>query len=579
MHHREDDGRSVVRSAPAWLLLLVLAGVGVVVPLAAARHFGAFGIPRGDDWSYLQTLFRFADHGHLDGNHWVSMTLVGQVGLATPVVWVFGHSIRAVQVTAALLGFVGLVATFWLAHPIVGRRAAAIIVLSIAVSPLWGVLVVSYMTDVPAFAPSMLALALGAAALRRVRVSPGLLTASLAVGVFAFSIRQYAIVPVLAIWLTALVVAWASDDHDRLRSIAAIGLVAILACVVIYGLWSRIPNLKTYVPAAPNGHSISVTVIKSGGFLRLAGLFLAPAVVFADPVRVVRRAWAASREAAVVLGGGTAVALVALSVRVPGQQFVGNYVDANGALSTDVLLGKRPDLFPGAFYALLVAVATVSAVVLVLALVDPAARAFARLRARDFGVARPDRFVIGLSVVGYVLAYEFAMITGVSVYDRYALPVLPLVAIAFVASARAAEVREPMPAAGPGGRTWWRASIVAVGLLALVGLAFTVDAASFDGTRWRVAVAAREAGFAPRRINGGFEWVNYYRGNHVPRIVVGDKDRPHEAPRTRPSEFCVSLVVDPPRDGRPVVARRRYEAFTRPDARIVALRNLHCRGR
>ncbi len=577
MHQSEDDGRSVMRSAPVWLGLLVLAGVGLVVPLAAARHFGAFGIPRGDDWSYLQTLFRFADHGRLDGNHWVSMTLVGQVGLATPVVWVFGHSIRAVQVTAALFGFVGLVATFWLAHSIVGRRAAAIIVLSIAVSPLWGVLVISYMTDVPAFVPSMLALALGTAALRRTRVSPGLLSAALAAGVFAFSIRQYAIVPVLAIWLTALVAAWVSDDYERLRSIAAIGLTAIFACVVIYGLWSRIPNLKTYVPAAPNGHSISVTVVKTGGFLRLAGLFLAPVVVLADPVQVVRRAWAASRRAVLLVGGGTTVALVALSLRVPGQQFVGNYVDANGALSTDVLLGKRPDVFPAGFYVLLVAVATVSAVVLVVALIAPTVRAVARLGEGDFTLEHPDRFAIGLSALGYVVAYELAMITGVSVYDRYALPVLPLLAIVFVASARAAEVREPMPT--PGTSTWWWASIVAVGLLAVVGFAFTVDSASFDGTRWRVAVAARHAGFAPRRINGGFEWVNFYRGKNVPRIVVGDKDRPHEAPRTRPSEFCVSVVVDPPHDGRVVVARRRYETFTRPDARIVALRNLHCRGR
>ncbi|MEP6623257.1 MAG: hypothetical protein ABJC79_02360 [Acidimicrobiia bacterium] len=580
----EDDGRPVEhsreRSASGWWGLLVLAGVGLVVPLAVAGHFGAFGIPRGDDWSYLQTLFRFADHGRLDGNHWVSMTLVGQVGITTPVVWVFGHSIRAAQVTAALMGFGGLTATYWLARPLLGRRPATIVVVSIAVCPLWGVLVVSYMTDVPAYGPSMLALALGAAAVRRVPVAPGLLTAALVVGVFAFSIRQYAIVPVVAIGLTALLVAWGSSDRERFRSVAAIGLAAILACVVIYGLWSRIPNLKTYVPAAPNGHSISVTIIKSGGFLRLAGLFLAPVVIVANPIRVVRRALLASRAATLVIGIGTAAALVALSVRVPGQQFVGNYVDASGALSTDVLLGRRPDLFPGVVYALLVAAATMSAVVLVLALVDPFVRVVARWRTRDLVVAHPDRFVVGLAVIGYVLAYEFAMITGVSVYDRYALPVLPLVAIAFLASTRAGDAVVPNPTtARAGGAGWGRASIAAVALLALVGFAFMVDSASFDGTRWKVADTARQAGFASRRINGGFEWVNFYRGDHVPRIVVGDKDRPREAPKTRPSEFCVSVVVDPPKDGRPVVAVRKYEALTRPAARIVALRNVHCRGR
>ena len=44
-----------------WLgaILVVLA---VVVPLLIAGHYGAFGIPRSDDWSYLLVQFRFAGH-------------------------------------------------------------------------------------------------------------------------------------------------------------------------------------------------------------------------------------------------------------------------------------------------------------------------------------------------------------------------------------------------------------------------------------------------------------------------------------------------------------------------------------
>ena len=579
MQRTKRDRRPTGPSGPAVLALLVGVGVlGVLVPLVAARHSGAFGIPRGDDWSYLQTLFRFAEHGHLDGNRWVSMTLVGQVGLATPVVWVFGRNIGAVQITAALLGLGGLLATYWLGSRIVGRRAAAFLTITIAVGPLWGVLVITFMTDVPAFAASMLALALAVAAVRRAPLSLRLLAASLAAGVFAFSIRQYAIVPVVATVLTASLVARGPEGRAQARGVAALGAVALVACVVIYGLWSQIPNLKTYVPALPDGHSISVTIIKSGGFLRLTGLLLAPVVVLSNPARVLRRAWSASHRATVVSGAGTVCALAALSVRVPGQQFVGNYIDANGALSTDVLLGNRPDLFPAVVYAFLVAVATLSAVVLVLAMIEPAIRFLRRVRSHDLAIASPARFLVGISVVGYAAAYVFAMMTGVSVYDRYALPALPLVAIGFLASVRAAPevptVRRE--ADGPGVR---RASAATLAILAVVGLAFTVDSAAFDGNRWGAAVAETRAGFARRAINGGFEWVNYYRGSHVPRIVVGAKDGPRAAPTTRTSDFCVSVSVDPKPDGRRVLATRSYGVFTRPDARIMALRNRRCRRR
>src|SRR4051794_14166443 len=63
-------------------LLLVL---GFALPLLIARHYHALGVPRGDDWSYLRTLFHWVDTGHLNFNNWVTMTLVGQLVLAAPI--------------------------------------------------------------------------------------------------------------------------------------------------------------------------------------------------------------------------------------------------------------------------------------------------------------------------------------------------------------------------------------------------------------------------------------------------------------------------------------------------------------
>ena len=184
----EPSTRRARPSAPFWGFVLLLGLVSCVVPIIAARHYGALGIPRGDDWSYLQTLFRLVDHGRLDGNHWVSMTLIGQLGAAVPVVWIFGGSITAVQCGVALAGFAGLLATYWMSVHVIGPGRAALVTITIALGPLWGPLAASYMTDVPAFAASMLALALAVAALRRAPLSVPLVAASLAAGVFAFSI-------------------------------------------------------------------------------------------------------------------------------------------------------------------------------------------------------------------------------------------------------------------------------------------------------------------------------------------------------------------------------------------------------
>ena len=61
-----------------WIIGL-LAVIGVALPVAVASRYGALGIPRSDDWSYLLTMYRWLEDGKLTFNGWVSMTLIGQV--------------------------------------------------------------------------------------------------------------------------------------------------------------------------------------------------------------------------------------------------------------------------------------------------------------------------------------------------------------------------------------------------------------------------------------------------------------------------------------------------------------------
>jgi 4-amino-4-deoxy-L-arabinose transferase-like glycosyltransferase len=545
--------------------LALIAVVAVLAPLLIARHYGALGIPRGDDWSYLLTLFRLSDTGQLNGNNWVSMTLLGQLVIALPVVGIFGHDIAALQILTAVVGFCGLVATVVLGRRLIGVWPAVLVALTVGAGPLWGPLAASYMTDVPAFAFSMIALACAAVGLTRKPIAMWWIAASLVAALVAFSIRQYAFVLLVAIPLTTGWALVSAEKRRRLRPLAIMAVAAVACAFALYAFWQAIPDLKVYVPTFPTSHTVSVTVIKGAGYARLFGLLLAPVVALAGPVRIARRAWSAAPATTAAVSAGLLLVLAAVSAHVPKQQFVGNYIEENGALTRDVMFGRRPDLFPSILYALLVVIATISAVLIVIAVIPPARRLTDRLRTRTFELREPVIALLALVAAGYTAAYAFAMATGVSVYDRYALPVLPLVGILVLHTARNTSeepVREP---------SHRRARIVAAGValagIALLGLVYTMDSASFDGTRWRVSEAVTRQGYGANQIDGGFEWLNYYRGHMKPRTITST------GAAVETSSFCVNVYVNPPHIEGKTIFVGEYTLPTRHAAKIIAIRN------
>ena len=174
-----------------------------------------------------------------------------------------------------------------------------------------------------------------------------------------------------------------------------------------------------------------------------------------------------------------------------------------------------------------------------------------RLRARDVSVTEPRTTLLALVVFGYVVAYSLAVLSGLPVADRYVLPVLPLAAVLLLRPEDAARLRTPRARAALGVTT-----LVGLGL---VGLLFTVDSASFDGTRWKVAVAATREGWSARQIRGGFEWTNFHeRGKKRDRVPA-----------------CVTVIVNHRGGvhGPKVVAYRFYRPPFNDPVPVVALRN------
>lgn len=569
------------RPAPTIAGYLLLFVVAVVAPLVAAAHYGALDIPRSDDWSYLLTLFRFVDHGVLGFNNWVSMTLVGQLALAAPIALVLPRSITAIHVASALLGFGGLVALVQCAERRY-RRAAMVLALTIAVGPLWSPLASTFMTDIPAFAVQCGFLALAFRILRAGEISVGGYAGALAVGFLAISIRQYEAIPVLAVMIVTLVVAVRTGPRARVRALLLVTGAVVVATIALFAWWLSLPDALSLAPSPVTSGLLANLTVRLGGFVRLVGLLLTPVVLYAGPVDIARNAWRRGPGLSTLVGVGTTLWMAASYLRVPDVPFVGNYVDIYGVLSRDVLTGPRAPVIPESLFRLLAVVGSAAAVLLALALVPALLDTVRRLGSRDVVPRDPITAVLALSIVGFTVAYSFAIATELPVFDRYVLPVLPLVGLLLVRRRRGtARSDEADPTSRPAPRTRRWATVgtaTALVVLGVVGLAYATDSASFDGTRWRIDQAVERQGWAPGRIYGGFEWISWHQKVGPPQ---GDTSAERIRLRARYlAPFCIDVIINPGRSkSRAAIARDVVRGLGHADEPIVAVRNdKPCRG-
>jgi 4-amino-4-deoxy-L-arabinose transferase-like glycosyltransferase len=553
------------RPVSVWLAVGAITLVGGLVPLALAQHFGALGIPRNDDWSYARSAFLFADHGTITGNGWASMNLVGQLAVSTPVVLVFGHRITALQVEVTILGVLGLVAVFDLAKRVISPRRALFVALMVAVGPMWASLSVSFMTDVPAFALAMVSLAVGSRALRDDDLDGRLYAVSLLAGFAAFTVREYALVAPVAVAVAAL---WLGAQRFRARLAMAASLLAgLLVAAAAFLLWRRgLPGFSDLTPAQPDPSSVRSAFQLACRSAVLVGVLTAPAVVLAGPTRLVRAAWARAPRTSIVVGFVTVSALVAESARHRGSgAFLGpgDYVMSTGTLDTYTVSGSRPDLLPKALLLVLALVGIATALLLVLAAIPPTLDALASLARRRVPVpASPALAVVGLAAVGYGLAYALPTGFRVVTFDRYLLPLLPLVAVLVLRATR------PTVMTRPQGRIAGGAAVAALAALAVFGLIYAANSASFDGTKWKIAKEVSKAAGGATRVQGGFEWNNAHTGREV---FLGKK------PGAQPvGHFCVVLRAER-HDPRGPEVLRAARVWGPPDARLwIVARRQSC---
>jgi len=557
--HRADGSwaRSLA-AVPDWLAVTALVVVGAIVPLAIAWHFGALGIPRNDDWAFLLAVFWLArDHGFYF-YQWGAMTLVGQVVLAVPTALLLHRPITVLQLEVLASGVVCLVAVYDIGRHLLSRRAALFVALTVAASPLWGPLAPTFMTDVPGLALAMVCLALGVRAVTADGLRPGLYVLSLAAGLMAFSIREYMFVAPVAVGIVA---TWASSGRDRrARTIAITGLVVAIIVALVFREWARhLPGRENpmYALTSANLRHGASDLFRS---IPTVGLLIAPAVLLARPVALLRHSFGAARRTSVAVA--VLVALITVEATLHGDIAIGNYMAANGTLGTDTMRGTRPPLLGDPLPAALAFVGAAAFGVLLFAAIPPLFALARRVRHRD--VRPPESLgtaMLALALVGTVAAIAVPPALGNSLQDRYLLPLVPLLGILVVRAGQTTQPRQSVRA-----RTVAVAGLVG---LAALGLVYTANSASFDATRWAVAESAARSVGDPLLVDGGFEWVNYHYER--PAFVRPD-DPAHD-------RFCVAarIEADRPRStDETVVSAKPVWGIGGPQAWIVARRVADC---
>ena len=330
-----------------------LIGIGVVLPFVVAAIGGALLVPHHDDFAYRRPAQTLYETGFLQLTGWSVMTLVGQLAFTLPFEVVLGRSDAGVVAAAAVLGVILIVASYSVARRVLSVAGATFSILVLLAVP--GVLrnVAAFMTDIPAMAAEMLCLALAARVIAHPE-SPGRwrwLLASLAAGVWAFSIREFAIAAPVAVLISAA----AGDPRRRIQPYVVAGVGVVGACVLVYAFSRSLPG------------AAAITVNLFAGWDRVVNwtstlaFFLLPALLVhvareAPPRPAFRAALATSRQRALV-GAGVAIALatvlwaddIATAMSGPVSDvrvLIGTLFARVGEPSAQVINGTRTPLFP-----------------------------------------------------------------------------------------------------------------------------------------------------------------------------------------------------------------------------------------
>jgi hypothetical protein len=491
------------RGVAAVILLCILwvAAVSLVNPV------GDF--PLNDDWSYGTTVKTWMADGQFRPLGWTSMPLVSQALWGKMFCHAFGFSFTTLRFSTLTIALFGLLACYGFMR-LVGSTPAASVFASvlIGVNPIFLNLAMTFMSDVPFAALSMITILAFGVGLRRNALS--WIIVGTVLSCIATLTRQ------LGIFLPAgFAVAYLWKKGFRLRPLvtAVVPVLSAVIALVAFNTWlnstAGLPemyNTKSEALLATLDKGLLTVAIKLVGRIGIAfiylGLFLSPLLVALVPqfMSLGNRKKMLACGAAVVAIAAGATAFLASTDKLMPLTINLLYDCGLGAVTlrdTMLLNLSHAPHAPRAFWILLTFAGILGAQQLAIALLAMAGRLVRAVRTGD-----RDQHTIPVFIIALMSIYMLAM--GLVYYfDRYLLPLLLPVSVAAVMVG---------DARGPRLRT--RAVIPALLLtlmLACFSIAGTHDYLAWNRVRWKALHGLMtEERAAPEEIDGGFEFNGMY---------------------------------------------------------------------
>ncbi len=460
----DSSERTSPRVSP--LLVALAASACLWVVLFAVIPAGRQDFPLTDDWAYARSTFAFARGEGVRYFGWASMPQLGQWLWALPFVWLLGESHVALRLSVILLSWLGAAALFDLLRQAgLSDRRAGFAAALLLLNPVFVLVSGTYLTDAPALAFSLIALACLVRGIRGERA--GLMAAGALVACLGAVTRQNTLVAPL----TAAVLLWGSPKlRTRPAWIAALLLPVALAVAADHWFAGR-PDIHRVAPHLVAPLRIGIRALAS---THLVGLWCVPALLLTRPER---RSWRVFGVALALLLGGAAALYLSIGQLFP---YVGNMVTAWGQFSlNDTAPGMRPMLIgPGLHWALTLAGCVAGAEVVT--------RVAGRL---GRGWREPLVWFTGLQAL--------LLLFPPYPYDRYILALLPGALWGVCGH----------PAAGPA-RRW--AAFAALAAMGILSLALMHDWLSWNSARWTLGERALAHGIPAHMVEGGFEWNGWH---------------------------------------------------------------------
>ena len=471
--------------------LAAIVGLCVGLPVLSAVVTGSIHIPHNDDWAYFRTVFHLAENGDLEFVGWTVMTFVGQLLWAAPLAELFGRSLPPIVLANAVISAAGLLMTYSLARRFLGSSYALLVVLSVGIFPGFVVLVPTFMTDPAAYTAQMGCLLLGLRALDRGgRGRLVLLIASLIAGLYAFSVREFAIAAPLAV----LISLFFQEKQERASSsVSVVGFGGLIVGSAALYLWRH-----SFSGSSPQflGFQLGgdLLIFLAQAFFTLS-MGLIPVVLFLTSRderaagRVINFGWLIAALLLIITLFSSGVS--ACCADGPASVFLGNLLTERGVLGNQVLPGKQPTLFPLPIWWILSAAAVVSGAM------------FAGRLHSSFSQwkwVRPQSPVLMVAAFGVLHsgAVIFWGILGGPIFDRYLIPPLLVVSVLLLRA-------RTKPA-----RVWNPGTVASTALLGAVSFVLVSSGHAFDVARWKAAEIAVSSGVPAQDVDGGFEWVGFH---------------------------------------------------------------------